>query len=972
MKRALITLSLRVPYNQNEKLNRMKREYLKRLFACVAGVGIALSVSAQFIHPGGLHTQADFDRVKSKVEANEEPWSSAYKKLKSSSHVDLNWTPRPVEKIIRGGKTIWEPEPDNYWNAYQDAATAYQCALVWKISGDKAYADKSIQILNAWARRCRAVGGDTNGSLASGLYGYQFANAAEIMRGYEGWKENEFEQFKDMMLRVFYKWSIGFLEGRHGTIDEHYWSNWGLCNTLCIISIGLLCDDVFLYNSGMEYYKHMENRRYGESLHHLVWQLYKDDRGPFGYLGQMQESNRDQGHALMAAGLAADLCGVGLNQGDDLFAHMNDRIAAGFEYVAYNSGVNDLPNSPYVNASHGTQNSMGPGARGTIRPIWGRIVNYYENVRGVEMSYSKKMKNKEANGIDGGGGFYTTTSNGYDHLGFTALMCSLDPLTDLDKVPVVLTPSIEYAGKVSQRSGMNCIAKGSTVKLSVALPADVTDTGNWTWDDEPACVTSEREIILNSSEVLRVRYTNDKGAVSTQMFSLHVEGEGWVGAYTPYYKLNMVTGKDTVIYMKKYDDITIGIDYSASSVTVREWIWERSTSGTTWSKMDNNSRLLNLTSVSSNSYYRVTMINKAGAKVSQVFKIEVAEIDPFIIANGGETYSGIGLTLPRGSSVGLYAIPNTVLSKSPNSTRIYKWVVDGDTIQENRLTYHLDDLGNNVADLSDTLHVAVLDSCFTCTLYFQYVTSKGVTSETVYHFDIPVYEIDDLKTDTDDSFYIIDPLTGKLLNNTDATFITYNEDNDITFLWRLRQLNATYGNRYMFVSRANPNAHLTEWGKMSTSNDYSKHSFSLLHKYSDENLYAIQRSPATDGGLFDINSQSALTVSRDICRGFPFKIVNVKEGDNEEPDGIEKPEELHENSIVTYVKNGRELILQAQEQGTLHIYNTYGQLLQTNLCTQGVNYVALEKEYFGVAVCRYVSKYGQQKTFKLFLTQNDF
>jgi hypothetical protein len=36
----------------------------------------------------------------------------------------------------------------------------------------------------------------------------------------------------------------------------HYWSNWGLCNALCLISIGVLCDDVFLYNQGISYMKY--------------------------------------------------------------------------------------------------------------------------------------------------------------------------------------------------------------------------------------------------------------------------------------------------------------------------------------------------------------------------------------------------------------------------------------------------------------------------------------------------------------------------------------------------------------------------------------------------------------------------------------------------------------------------------------------------------------------------------------------
>ena len=133
----------------------MKKRYLIVMTLCSS-----LWLNAQnFIHPGMLHTQADLDRTKAKVEAGEEPWASAYRKLLTSPHVSLDWKAAPVEKIVRGGRTIWEPDPDNYQLAYRDAATAYQCALVWHISGDKAYADKSVQILNAWAKTCKKVSG---------------------------------------------------------------------------------------------------------------------------------------------------------------------------------------------------------------------------------------------------------------------------------------------------------------------------------------------------------------------------------------------------------------------------------------------------------------------------------------------------------------------------------------------------------------------------------------------------------------------------------------------------------------------------------------------------------------------------------------------------------------------------------------------------------------------------------------------
>lgn len=47
--------------------------------------------------------------------------------------------------------------------------------------------------------------GQTDGHrlLAAGFIGYQFANPAEIMRDYPGWKKEDFEYFKEWITSVF-------------------------------------------------------------------------------------------------------------------------------------------------------------------------------------------------------------------------------------------------------------------------------------------------------------------------------------------------------------------------------------------------------------------------------------------------------------------------------------------------------------------------------------------------------------------------------------------------------------------------------------------------------------------------------------------------------------------------------------------------------------------------------------------------
>src|SRR5690606_28964635 len=116
-------------------------------------------------HVGALHTPEDFSRGKAKLDARDESITAGWNMLINNSHAQLTRTASPVVKLVRGGGSREEPDPDNYSNAMRDVAAAYQLALRWKISGDDAYAETAINILNAWASTCERISGDTNTAL---------------------------------------------------------------------------------------------------------------------------------------------------------------------------------------------------------------------------------------------------------------------------------------------------------------------------------------------------------------------------------------------------------------------------------------------------------------------------------------------------------------------------------------------------------------------------------------------------------------------------------------------------------------------------------------------------------------------------------------------------------------------------------------------------------------------------------------
>jgi hypothetical protein len=175
--------------------------------AGAAEPGAAGVTPRAFAHPGLLHTQADFDRMAAKVEAGAEPWKAGWDKLVANGHSQSSWKARPLETVIRGG------EGQNYPQLYNDIHAAYQNALRWRITGDTAHGDTARDILNAWSATLRTITGNADRFLAAGIYGYQFANAAEIMRGYTGF---DLGRFQAMLLEVFYPLNDQFLTDHNG------------------------------------------------------------------------------------------------------------------------------------------------------------------------------------------------------------------------------------------------------------------------------------------------------------------------------------------------------------------------------------------------------------------------------------------------------------------------------------------------------------------------------------------------------------------------------------------------------------------------------------------------------------------------------------------------------------------------------------------------------------------------------------
>jgi hypothetical protein len=391
-----------------------KNVVLSLLFLFPALSAMYDAAGQAFVHPGLLHTEADFTRMRTKVNANAQPWKGSWDLLVANSHSQLGYVARPADTVIRGGTG------QNYPQLYNDIAAAYQLALRWKISGDVAYANKSIDIMNQWSATLKHLTGNADRFLAAGIYGYQFANVAEIMRTYSGWAAADFTRFKNMMLNEFYPLCEDFLTNHNGACITNYWANWDQCNMAAILAIGVLCDRRDLYNRAINYFKTGAGNG---AITKTVWYLHS------ATLGQWQESGRDQGHCTLGVGLMASFCEMAWNQGDDMYGYDGNRFMKGAEYVAqYNTG-NTVPYTTYTwgngqNCAQMSQTIVSENSRGNIRPVWEMVYNHYAKRLGLSVPSIATYATQHR--PEGGGGNYGSTSGGYDQLGFGTLTFTRD------------------------------------------------------------------------------------------------------------------------------------------------------------------------------------------------------------------------------------------------------------------------------------------------------------------------------------------------------------------------------------------------------------------------------------------------------------------------------------------------------------------------------------------------------------------
>ncbi|MCD8260302.1 MAG: alginate lyase family protein [Bacteroides sp.] len=278
----------------------------------------------------------------------------------------------PFENISRAGRYGYTKDP-----CERDFNVAYYNALQWVITGNVQHADKSMEILRAYASQLKAIHGPDD-PLCAGLQGFMLVNAAEILRytypadTYSaGWNQEDSRQVESLFRNVFQPVLTQFYH-----TPPYTNGNLGIAVTKVQMAFGIFMNDRKLYEEAKEFfYKGKDNG----SLPNYVAET-----------GQLQESGRDQQHCMLGISCLAEIAELAWSQGEDLYVALDNRIMKGYEYLSASNLGYEVPFTIWkdITGKYCDWQNLGEDGMGRFRSVFEIGYNHYVYRKGLEMPYT--------------------------------------------------------------------------------------------------------------------------------------------------------------------------------------------------------------------------------------------------------------------------------------------------------------------------------------------------------------------------------------------------------------------------------------------------------------------------------------------------------------------------------------------------------------------------------------------------------
>ena len=356
------------------------------------------------VHPGVMLSQAQLDYMKIMVQAQVDPFYSAFLKAQNSSWGSLTYQPQgpPAGGIIQCGAIS---VPDFGCSASDtDGTAAYVQSLLWYITGNQTYANNAINILNTYANSFKGYAGYTpglacpsgtdcsNGPLQSAWDSQKWPRAAEIIRHTNaGWPAAQSAAFGTMLNTYMRPMLI------NGSSSN---GNWETSMIEGLIGIGVYNDDAVAFNTGVNFwqqrvpayfYYHTDGGQYVLAPRGTDFWYNQAVFDP-SVDGISQETCRDFGHAQYGISGSLDAAETARIQGVDLYQNtqtVTDTTQGTFNVSAQNRLTSALEFNAYYLLNNPVPTAVCGGAPTLqVYPVDEIGYNEYHNRLGINLPYT--------------------------------------------------------------------------------------------------------------------------------------------------------------------------------------------------------------------------------------------------------------------------------------------------------------------------------------------------------------------------------------------------------------------------------------------------------------------------------------------------------------------------------------------------------------------------------------------------------
>ena len=334
-----------------------------KIYAYPAADGLFIKEEYQesnrhFTHPGIFATDHTIQTVREHLKQDHKPWVASLAHWESWAKDALAQAPEPVQRIFRR-----TPNHIGTEESLRDFTAAQHLAYLFALTDKPEYADKAIEIMNAWSRTLKAIRG-AGFNLQSGLMLPQLMGAADLIKHRcDRWAEEDQARFQAFSEVVLLPHVINLRISINGNHD---------CATnMALAAIGIYLNDEFLFNRSLNY--HLHSKGYGAVNHYFLAN------------GECQEDGRDMGHSRMGVRFFARIAEMARNQGENIYDRYDYRIASAMEHYAR------VQMDYYIPAMYSSVHLSPLGTRGMVDIYELHAYNYFTRERDMPMPYTTRL-----------------------------------------------------------------------------------------------------------------------------------------------------------------------------------------------------------------------------------------------------------------------------------------------------------------------------------------------------------------------------------------------------------------------------------------------------------------------------------------------------------------------------------------------------------------------------------------------------